>query len=186
MPTEVELVTPDRKLFSGEADFVVMRTEGGDIMFLPNYTDFVGAFDVCVVRIAPVGEQAPGSAETASTSTSEVVSAVAGGFVHVSDNHVTILASVAELSDEIDVGRARAALEAAEAAEGEPATQVAPGQAGQAAPDRGEAEDEHLQSAAMTAILEPDLPEVRARRARARLEAAGALEGALTQGTSAH
>src|SRR3712207_7556897 len=40
--------------------------------------------------------------------------AVHGGFVEVSNNKVSILSDVAELSDQIDVNRARRALEEAE------------------------------------------------------------------------
>ena len=58
MSTRVELVTPERVLYSGEAGFVVLRTDDGEIMFLPEHAAFVGAVDVCVVRIdAAVGEE---------------------------------------------------------------------------------------------------------------------------------
>jgi F-type H+-transporting ATPase subunit epsilon len=43
--------------------------------------------------------------------------AVHGGFVEVSNDRVTILSDVAELKDQIDVDRARRALETAEAAQ---------------------------------------------------------------------
>ncbi|MFZ0173269.1 MAG: F0F1 ATP synthase subunit epsilon [Acidimicrobiales bacterium] len=170
MPTYVELVTPERVLHSGEADFVVMRAEGGEIMFLPHHTDFVGAVDICVVRVAAVG------AESGDGEAAEVRAAMAGGFVHVVDNRVTILAGIAELAGEIDIARARRALVAAEAAEGE-------GGGGGPATDETATEVEGfkgekvLAGPTMLALLQPDLPEVRARRARARLEAAGALEG---------
>lgn len=169
MPTHAELVTPERRLFAGEAEFVVMRTEGGDIMFLPNHADYVGAVDICVLRIAEVGADAGAGADASSPG--EVRAAVAGGFVHVADNRITILASVAELSTDIDVARARQALESAESA--------ADGEAGQPSPaaDGQESSGEELQGSAMLALLHPDLPEVRARRAVARLEAAGAGDG---------
>jgi F-type H+-transporting ATPase subunit epsilon len=163
VPTHAELVTPERVLFSGEAELVVLRAEAGEIMFLPNHADFVGAVDICVVRIASVG------AETGESDGREVRAAMAGGFVHVADNRVTVLASVAELAEEIDVARAGAALEAAEAAE-------AAGDDGGSASASSREGEEALGGPTMLALLQPDLPEVRARRARARLEAAGALE----------
>lgn len=159
MPTHAELVTPERVLYSGEADFVVVRADGGEIMFLPHHTDFVGGVDICVVRIAP----ASGGVEAGPAG--EVRAAMAGGFVHVADNKVTILASIAELAGEIDVARAQAALEAAEG--GAAGDEVA------AAAEHEEAADDQPKSPTMLALLYPDLPEVRARRARARLEAAG-------------
>ncbi len=58
-----------------------------------------------------------GSGVPAGGGEGEVRAAVAGGFVHVADNRVTVLAGVAELADEIDVERARRAFEAASADE---------------------------------------------------------------------
>ena len=52
--THVELITPERLLFSGEAEAVVMRTDGGDITFLANHMDYIAAVDICVVRIQGV------------------------------------------------------------------------------------------------------------------------------------
>ena len=137
--TYAELVTPERVLFSGDAEAVIMRVDGGDTTFLANHSDFIGSVDICVVRIqaatagagagagsgsGPAAGVAPAEvggggsgAEAESTSLGEVRAAVHGGFVKVAENKVTIVAGVAELADEIDVGRAQRALEAAEAAE---------------------------------------------------------------------
>ena len=41
---QVELVSPERVLFSGEATMVILRTlGGGDIAFLPGHAPFLGA-----------------------------------------------------------------------------------------------------------------------------------------------
>ena len=102
MALQVELVSPERILFSGEADMVVARTEGGgDIAFLTGHAPFVGALGIGTVRIKPVS----GGEERA---------AVHGGFVEVKDNRVTILSDVAELASQIDVARARKSKEEAE------------------------------------------------------------------------
>jgi F-type H+-transporting ATPase subunit epsilon len=99
---QVELVSPERILFSGDADMVVCRTVGGgDVAFLPGHAPFLGALAIHAARI----KRRDGSEETA---------AVHGGFVHVRDNKVIILSDVAELSSQIDVERARRAKEAAE------------------------------------------------------------------------
>lgn len=186
MPTRAELVTPERVLYSGEAEFLVMRTEGGEIMFLPNHAPFVGAVDVCLVRIAPAGAEMPGSSadQGAGRAEEEVRAAVHGGFVHVADNRVLVLASVAELSGEIDVERARRALERSEQALSAAAETGGSGAAGGAAAAAGTEGEEGTEaggmaeSPAMLAMLNPDDPQVAARRARARLEAAGVLEPA--------
>jgi F-type H+-transporting ATPase subunit epsilon len=151
-PFTLELVTPERVLFSGEVEEVSLRTEEGEIAFLAHHEDFVGAVDISVCTITLAEEE--GNRREA---------AVHGGFVHVADNTVTILASVAELAEEIDVERARQALGRAE-------------QEAATAPERTESPEEGAvaHSSTMIALLEPELPEVAARRARIRLEAAGA------------
>jgi F-type H+-transporting ATPase subunit epsilon len=91
---DVQLVSPEKILYSGEAVGVIARTiDGGDIAFLPSHAPFIGALATHPVVIHPVEG-------------ADVVVAVHGGFVEVSDNRVTILSDVAELPDQIDAGRA--------------------------------------------------------------------------------
>jgi len=99
---QVELVSPEKILFSGEAESVIARTTGGDIAFLPGHVPFIGNLDVHPVRIL-----LPGGVE-------EIV-AVHEGFVECSNDRVTILSDVAELQSQIDVARAEAAAQRAEA-----------------------------------------------------------------------
>jgi F-type H+-transporting ATPase subunit epsilon len=104
MPLQVELVSPERTLFSGEADMVRARTVGGgDIAFLPGHAPFIGALAAWTVDITLTG----GGHELA---------AVHGGFVEVGHDRVKILSDLAELASTIDVERARRAQENAEAA----------------------------------------------------------------------
>jgi len=98
---DVALVSPERILFTGEADMVICRTSEGEIAFLQGHAPFVGALGVGIVRILLADR-------------SETKAAVHGGFVEVRDNRVSILSDVAELPDQIDVERARRAKEAAE------------------------------------------------------------------------
>jgi len=98
----VELVSPERILYSGDAEMVVCRTVGGgDVAFLAGHAPFLGALEIWPVKI----KTTEGAEETA---------AVHGGFVHVRDNQVIILSDVAELAGDIDADRARKAKEAAE------------------------------------------------------------------------
>jgi F-type H+-transporting ATPase subunit epsilon len=100
---QVELVSPERILYSGEADMVIARTVGGgELAFLTGHAPFVGALDIAAVTI-----------RTPAGAADEVV-AVHGGFVEVSNDTVTILSDVAELASQIDVERARQAAETAE------------------------------------------------------------------------
>ena len=104
MTLHVELVSPERILWTGDADMVVARTlGGGEIAFLTGHAPFVAALDIGQVKIHP----AEGPDE---------LFAVHGGFVEVSHDRVTILSDVAELSSQIDVARAQAAADQAEAA----------------------------------------------------------------------
>jgi F-type H+-transporting ATPase subunit epsilon len=97
----VELVSPERILYSGEAEMVVCRTvDGGDIAFLSNHAPFLGALDIGAVKIKTNGD--------------EERAAVHGGFVHVREDSVILLSDVAELAEDIDVDRARRAREAAQ------------------------------------------------------------------------
>jgi F-type H+-transporting ATPase subunit epsilon len=99
---EVQLVSPEKILYAGEAVGVIARTlEGGDIAFLPGHAPFIGALDIYAVIVHPIEG-------------ADVVVAVHGGFVEVSGDRVTILSDVAELPDQIDAGRAEAAKAAAE------------------------------------------------------------------------
>jgi F-type H+-transporting ATPase subunit epsilon len=101
MPMHVELVSPERVLFQGEADMVVARTSGGEIAFLPGHEAFLGALRTAKLRVIQ-GD-------------TEVVAAVHGGFIEAGPKGVTVLSDVAELAEQVDVVRARTALEAAEA-----------------------------------------------------------------------
>lgn len=104
MPMQVELVSPERTLFTGEATMVQARTlGGGDIAFLSGHAPFIGALaiDQVVIRLIDGSDE---------------VAAVHGGFVSVNDDHVKILSDLAELKSQIDVDRARRAEERAEAA----------------------------------------------------------------------
>jgi len=103
---QVELVSPERILWSGEADMVVARTSEGDIAFLTGHAPFIGALGIGAVSIR-------------ATDGTEERAAVHGGFVEVSGDRVTILSDVAELASDIDAARARRALEQAERRTGE-------------------------------------------------------------------
>jgi len=98
----VEVVSPERLLFSGEATMVITRTQGGgEIAFLPGHAPFLGALSENHTRVFLVDG-------------STVDLAVHAGFVEVSNSKVSILSDVAELAADIDVDRAQAARSRAE------------------------------------------------------------------------
>ena len=99
----VELVAADRKVWSGEASLVVARTTSGDIGVMPGHQPLLGVLESGPVNIRTTGDDGAGT----------VVAAVHGGFISFADNKLSLLAEIAELSDEIDVERAERALERA-------------------------------------------------------------------------
>jgi len=108
----VSLVAVDRKIWSGTATMVVAKTLEGEIGILPQHEPVLALLADSPVRI---------------TTTDGVVisAAVHGGFFSVDSDNVSILAESAELSGEIDVDRARLALERAKAAGADTPDEVA-------------------------------------------------------------
>jgi F-type H+-transporting ATPase subunit epsilon len=107
----VELLLPDQSLWSGEAGLVIAKTLDGDIGVQAGHSPVFGILSPgSVVRIREVpGDDSPGDA---------VRVAVRDGFLSVTDNRVSILASSGVLADEVDVSAANADLDAATAAAG--------------------------------------------------------------------
>ncbi len=103
----VEIVTPEVALWTGEATALLARSSDGDFTILPQHTETVGDVVAGVVRVQ--------------TSDGELAFAVHGGFFQVGPDAVdgvtraTVLAGVAERTTSIDVARAQAAKERAEA-----------------------------------------------------------------------
>jgi F-type H+-transporting ATPase subunit epsilon len=94
----VELVAPDRMVWSGEAEMVIARTTDGDIGILPGHEPTLGVLVESPVRIKRGDEN-------------DLVAAVHGGFLSVTRDSVSVLAEIVELAEEIDTARARQALD---------------------------------------------------------------------------
>ena len=110
----VELVSPERELWSGEAEMVLARTLDGEIGILPGHSPVLGVMvDGSVVRIDPTdgGES--------------ITAMVSGGFLSVASDEVSLLAEYAELGGEIDVAAAREEYERASGEDGEDAAAAA-------------------------------------------------------------
>ncbi|AJZ82775.1 F0F1 ATP synthase subunit epsilon [Streptomyces antimycoticus] len=97
---QVEMVAADRSVWSGAATLVIARTTSGDIGVMPGHQPLLGVLESGPVTIRSVDG-------------GTVVAAVHGGFISFADDKLSLLAEVAELSDEIDVKRAERALERA-------------------------------------------------------------------------
>jgi len=102
----VELLMPDRSLWSGEAGLVIAKTLDGDIGVQTGHAPVFGILSPgSLVRIREV----PGSDNTGDV----VRAAVRDGFLSVTNDRVSILASVGELAGEIDVTTAKTELDEA-------------------------------------------------------------------------
>jgi F-type H+-transporting ATPase subunit epsilon len=92
---QVELVTPEGRVFSEEADFVLAPGVEGDLGVLPHHIALLTPLRTGVVTIR--------------NDDAEHVLAVVGGFLEVLPEKVTILADAAERAEEIDEARAEEA-----------------------------------------------------------------------------
>jgi F-type H+-transporting ATPase subunit epsilon len=98
---QVRLVSVERPIWSGMANAVYARTTEGEIGILPGHSPLLGALAPgWLVRI----QQTDGVEQRV---------AVHGGFLSVRPDGVSVLAEMAESADEIDVARAREALQQA-------------------------------------------------------------------------
>jgi F-type H+-transporting ATPase subunit epsilon len=114
----VELLMPDRTLWSGEAGLVIAKTLDGDIGVQTGHSPVFGILSPgSLVRIREV----PGVDDSGDV----VRAAVRDGFLSVTDDRVSILASAGEAADEVDVAAARADLDSATAAAGSAADESA-------------------------------------------------------------
>ncbi|MGH3732489.1 MAG: ATP synthase F1 subunit epsilon [Acidimicrobiales bacterium] len=103
----VEILSPEAALWTGPATALMARSSEGEFTVLPEHTATVGDVISSVVRVQ--------------TDQGEIAFAVHSGFFQVGrglepdTTLATVLASVAERTTEIDVARAQAAKESAEA-----------------------------------------------------------------------
>jgi F-type H+-transporting ATPase subunit epsilon len=96
----VEVVSAERRLWSGEAEMVVARTVEGEIGILPGHAPLLAELADSVLRIIQPGG-------------TEVAAAVHGGFLSVGVSGVSVLADIAELAEDIDLQRAQDAYDRA-------------------------------------------------------------------------
>lgn len=98
----LEIVTPERKVYSGDVSMVIVRGGGGDVGIMAGHIPLVTTVRPTAVRIFTDDNRVEGQV------------AVSGGFLEVKPDHITLLAEAAELPEEIDVDRALRAKERAE------------------------------------------------------------------------
>ena len=112
-PFQVEVLTPEGPIFSGEVEMVSTRTEVGSIGILANHTPLLGMLAPAELKLY--------------ISESEIVSFAQGeGYIQVADNHALVLVEEAIKPDQQVREDLQAQIDAAEAAiaEAEPHTEA--------------------------------------------------------------
>ena len=96
----VEIITPDRVFYTGEASMIEFNTEAGEIGVYPKHIPLTTVIRPGVVTIHEEG--------------GDKKAAVHAGFAEILPDKVSLLAEIAEWGDEIDTERAEAAKKRAE------------------------------------------------------------------------
>ncbi len=107
----VDVVSAEEQIFSGEAKFVALPGESGELGILPKHTPLITRIKPGAVRV----ELADGSEEFVF---------VAGGILEVQPNRVTVLADTAIRGKDLDEAKATEALKLAEEARKNAATDL--------------------------------------------------------------
>jgi F-type H+-transporting ATPase subunit epsilon len=99
---QVDVVSAEELIFSGEAKFVVLPGESGELGILPRHAPLISRIRPGAVEIT-----------RADSNETELVF-VAGGILEVQPNHVTVLADTAIRGKDLDEAKAQEAIKAAE------------------------------------------------------------------------
>ena len=98
---KVEIVTPEGgKVYTNEIEMLIVRSTAGELGILPKHANLLTELLPHAMRVKAEG--------------TETLVAIGGGFMEVTPDKITILADSAEMADNIDVDRAKAAYKRAE------------------------------------------------------------------------
>ena len=98
---KLEIVSPDRVVYAADIDMLIARSTGGEIGILPKHIPLVTGLQPHAMKIHVDGG-------------TEQLFAVAGGFMEVTPDKITVLATAAEEPIDIDINRAQRAYERAQ------------------------------------------------------------------------
>ncbi|HEX2334258.1 MAG TPA: F0F1 ATP synthase subunit epsilon, partial [Burkholderiales bacterium] len=100
----IDVVSAEESVFSGEAEFVVLPGEAGELGIYPRHTPLITRIRPGAVRIVPAGGG------------EEQLIFVAGGILEVQPKVITVLADTAIRGHDLDEAKANEALQKAEEA----------------------------------------------------------------------
>jgi F-type H+-transporting ATPase subunit epsilon len=101
---QVDVVSAEASIFEGQAEFVALPGESGELGIYPQHTPLITRIRPGAVRIKVAGQA------------DEEFVFVAGGILEVQPNRVTVLADTASRGQDLDEAKAEAAKKAAEEA----------------------------------------------------------------------
>ena len=102
MPLHLEIVTPERMVYSDDVDMVLVPGIEGEMGILPHHTPLVSLLGLGELKIRKGGQ--------------EESFAIAGGFLQVRPDKVVVMAELADMASDIDLERAHEARREAERA----------------------------------------------------------------------
>ena len=102
MPLQLEIVTPERQVYSDTVDSVQVPGSEGELGVLPHHAPLVSTLGVGELRFRKDG--------------TEESFAIIGGFLQVRPDRVVVLAETADLASDIDLEKAQEARREAERA----------------------------------------------------------------------
>ena len=97
---KLEIVSPDRVVYAADIDMLIARSTGGEIGILPKHIPLVTGLEPHAMKIH--------------VDAKEQLIAVAGGFMEVTPDKITVLATAAEEPSDIDINRAQRAYDRAQ------------------------------------------------------------------------
>lgn len=97
---KLEIVSPDRVVYAADIDMLIARSTGGEIGILPKHIPLVTGLEPHAMKIH--------------VDAKEQLIAVAGGFMEVTPDKITVLATAAEEPIDIDINRAQRAYDRAQ------------------------------------------------------------------------
>jgi F-type H+-transporting ATPase subunit epsilon len=100
----VDVVSAEKSIYSGEAEFVVLPGEAGELGIYPRHTPLITRIKAGSVRIRPAGGG------------DEELVFVAGGILEVQPKLITVLADTAIRGHDLDEAKANEAIQRAEEA----------------------------------------------------------------------
>ncbi len=97
----LKIITHEKEVFNEEVDAIYSKSVEGEFGILPDHQPFMGALAIGVTKVEKDGQF-------------EYISTM-GGIFQFKNNNALILTDLAEKGNDIDVARAKSALERAEA-----------------------------------------------------------------------